>query len=238
MSLKNIKKNNQNYEMCLSIVQQNGKEIKFVSNRLIDDKLCKVAIKSDWQSLQYIPERFKNKELYDFAFTVNIKSIKHIDRDYQTKEMVEKIAEENPMLLEYVDFSLITNKICKIAINNNIKSIIYFPFSELKKRHLNSLKIKQIKILIDKYPYLLKFLKSKKENVKLCLNYMEGDYKIPKEFSDEIKEDLRILNYQKKLGILKISSKYYCEENNEFVADIEITYKTICKKYIIPITKL
>lgn len=108
---------NQNEELCLIAVKQNGLLLEFVKNKSFT--ICYHAIKNNSFSIKYT--NYSNKKLRNLAIKNNPESIKYIN--YPSFSMMYKAVKLNGLTLKYVDQ---TNDIlCIKAVRNNAKALKY-----------------------------------------------------------------------------------------------------------------
>ena len=112
--LRSIPKANQTREMVLRAIQSidlttrigrhNRPALKYVSKRLYDEEICRIAVEKDWLNISLVPNRIITEKLCIIAIMSDSRAIKYIPKELQTKEIKsivrKKRAEEKRILTQ------------------------------------------------------------------------------------------------------------------------------------------
>jgi hypothetical protein len=118
-SLKDIPDDERTLPVYVSIVCQNGLELKYIENQTY--YIIWLAVKQNGMALQYAKQQTAHICLE--AFNQTVEAIKFIDFKYQTKEMCLQAVKTDGVLIEYAKYK--TEDICWIAIKNNVFALAF-----------------------------------------------------------------------------------------------------------------
>ena len=114
------------YELCLTAVSKNGRNLSFVPNEYRDLEMCLAAVRNDGIALGSVPKELKNYDLCKLAVNNDLKGKAlsfvpvEILQDSKSKELIELAIENNGLSIAYVSKRQITAKMAKKAILHTI----------------------------------------------------------------------------------------------------------------------
>ncbi len=136
------------YEFARQLITNNGSNIKYVDEKILDDNLCCLAVRDNSIYLEFVPEHLQTYCLINIALNVNtdgfkfIKNIdyikdyinnnnnvhqifKYISDEYKTPEVCKKVVLNKPSNIEYVPYDKQTSDIATFAILSHPSLIKY-----------------------------------------------------------------------------------------------------------------
>lgn len=142
---------NPTYEICELSVKNDGLSFAYIYNhhrQMIDYNLCLLAVKTNCLTLEFMYTIPFNKtqlnELYYEAINQEPLTIKFCK--YQTNDLCKSAVSKNGLALKYIYDNLKTYEICKIATEQNVKSVLYINKKYINCRELyNTKKVKNDK---------------------------------------------------------------------------------------------
>lgn len=178
-AFKYVNKTNQTYELCKSVIQQNGLLLKYVDNKFKTDELCILGVQKDSYALEFVENQ--NDEICKIAFQKNIMSIKFMKDQYKTYEMCKCAVQKCWSMLKYVpkqfqstsslpDICIIalqqdghairyiinqTDELCKLAVQTS-GSALYFVKEQFKTEEVCKLAVQKCGSALEYVPHSLK----------------------------------------------------------------------------------
>ena len=146
--------NNKDYKEHLAAVRDWGDNLKYVPIELRTPELCKVALENDELAFRWIPNHLKTIPMCLDVVTKNVFMFKYVPDEFKTLEICNIAVKQNgmalgyvpvplrtedlclealkttdlfPGVLEHVPEHLKTEKMCWVAINQNISELQYVP---------------------------------------------------------------------------------------------------------------
>lgn len=198
--LKQIPKNQQTAEMCNIAIKQNSKAMQYASKKYINEEICTEVLKNDINIIKYLPSSYKTKELCKRAILVDATLLNYVPDKYRTKEL------------------------CLLAITNNPEAFQYIP-DDLKYEVLNDEStIDLLNSIVNLNIEWLFYMPTSRNGIEVCLEHIKMDFSLSIYFSEEMKANHKILNYQKDKEKICVLSKFYHSEYHLFVAKVKVNY--------------
>lgn len=198
--LKKIKKKDQTIELCRFAIRQNPNALKFSSEKCVDNEICLKAVKKDAEVFRYVPPKLITEKMCKTAVSMNSDLLNNVPEHFRTIE------------------------ICLLAIENNPNTISYV--SNFKRYELfdDKTPLSLIKKVVSCNIGWLTYMPACPKVIKLCLSYIRKDFSISQFLPKELKNNRKILDFQKSVGKIKFVSKSYEADSRNFFVKVKIVY--------------
>jgi hypothetical protein len=127
------------YELCKLALLKDVFNIRFISNDILDMKLCKYAISIDPIIIVLIKTKM-TYELYKYAISKDVCVFQCIPKNFRTYELCDIAMLTSNESLIWIPFKLRSYRVSKTCIKNNHNLIDYVPPS-LRNNYINRLYI-------------------------------------------------------------------------------------------------
>ncbi len=114
-------------EMCLAAVRQNGGALNYVPDEFKTEEMCLVAVQQAGCALGYVPVKLKTAELCLVAVQQDGWALAYVPEKLKTVEMCLAAVQQNGHALGDVPKKLKTEEMCLIAVKQNGDALMYVP---------------------------------------------------------------------------------------------------------------
>ena len=110
-----------------SIKWNGGQHLKNFKRTNITYNMCLAAVKDDGSALQYVPEEFRDQAIYKEACRSYGLALADVPKDMATEEMYTLAVKSNGTALAYIPQSKITSELCRYAALSTPAAFNYIP---------------------------------------------------------------------------------------------------------------
>ena len=180
-------------------LRTNGLLLKSIPMKDRTEELCKIAVQQAPKALDYVPTKWQSESLCKEALKKDPSVFCLIKEKALSESLCRYAVKQDFLLLSKMEERYRTPKVCRAALNNSIEALQFVP------------------------SYLINTV-CQKNNEKLvlsCLSWIQKDILASIYLPLCVREDHRILDYQKAQGFLSVIRSYYLPKKQLFCVDIK-----------------
>lgn len=203
--IKKVPEDQQEENLCIVAVLQNGMALRYVINQTLD--ICLAAVAQNGAAFQYVKEEFRTPEIYRIALSSCGKMLRHIPAKDQTEEMCLLATRENPYSLRYVSKQFLKDVMVKTVTNDGF-AIKYIPTPNEDDEDEFRFYMELVKLSVKQNGMALKFIPKEYQTPSVCKAAIKNN---PESFQYVINQTLDICMYAVKVDgklIKNVAEKY------------------------------
>lgn len=183
----------------------------------------KKSLKTDGLFLKSIPLKDRTEELCKIAVRQNPKALEFVPPKWQSESLCKRALKEDPTVFSFIKEKALSESLCRYAVKQD-----YSLLGKMEQRYqtpkvCRAALEKSIEALQFVPSYLINTLyqRNSEELVQACLSWIQNDIYASAYLPMCVREDHRILDYQKTRGFLSVIRSYYLPKRQLFCVDVE-----------------
>lgn len=114
-------------ERIQSIKSNGGEHLKNFKKENVTYNMCLVAVQSNGEAISYVPEQYRTEEIYQEACKHGGMVLGRVPKEYMSKEICEYAIASTGLALQYVPDAYRTMELCKKAVSCSSQAYWYVP---------------------------------------------------------------------------------------------------------------
>ena len=170
--IKKVPDDQQEEDLCIVAVLQNGMALRYIVNQTLD--ICLAAVAQNGAAFQYVKEEFRTPEIYRIALSSCGRMLRHISPKDQTEELCLLATKENPYNLRYVSKRLLKDVTIKTITNDGF-AIKYIPTPNEDDEDEFRFYMELVKLSVKQNGMALKFIPKEYQTPSVCKIAIENN---------------------------------------------------------------